>query len=261
MALAPLNNMTFSMPRGADLGHADRLPFHAVRLDQLRRMCRDATKIDRPFVLEQWISGVLGRVWERRGPLPDLPDEDLMFVVGKPLLDACVCIGGSKGKTFLSAVAQIDRGQLGIVAGVLADVIPRARVPPWMARVGEPTTITRAFSASGPGEEEAVLLETDRTGVDAHMVAAFISGELGGIAKHLGVLQVIDPLGEDALGESRFRFREVEPVLAVNRVRVAIERTDDDLAAPVGAEFSAYRAITIARITPRPNPLTRPVAS
>ena len=214
------------------IDHADRLPFHAVRLDQVRRLCRDATKIDRPFDLERWISFVLGRVWLRRGRLPDLPDEDLMFVVGKPLLDACVGIGGSKGKTFLSAVAQIDRGQLGVVAGVLAGAIPKARVPPWMARVGEPTTITRAFSASGPGEEEAVLLETDRTGVDAHMIAAFIAGDLGGIVKHLNVLRVIDPTRDDALGDSRSRFQEVDPTLAANRVRVAIERTDDDLAAP-----------------------------
>ena len=62
------------------------------------------------------------------------------------------------------------------------------------------------------------------------MVAAFISGELGGIAKHLSVLRVIDPLGDVALGEARLRFREVEPVLAADRVRVAIERTDNDLA-------------------------------
>ena len=262
MALAPLNNMTSSLPESLmSIDHADRLPFHAVRLDQVRRLCRDATKIDRPFDLERWISFVLGRVWLRRGRLPDLPDEDLMFVVGKPLLDACVGIGGSKGKTFLSAVAQIDRGQLGIVAGVLAGAIPRARVPPWMARVGEPTAITRAFSASGPGDEEAVLLQTDRTGAEAHMIAAFISGELGGIAKHLGLLRVIDPLDEDAPDASGLRFREVDPVLAANRVRVAIERTDNDLAAPVGEEFSANRAIAIARLTPRPTPLIRPLAS
>jgi hypothetical protein len=252
--------MTSSVPSGADVDQADRLPFHAVRVDQLRSLCRDAIKIDRPFILERWISGVLGRVWERRAPLPDLPDEDLMFVVGKPLLDACVCIGGAKGKTFLSAVAQIDRGPLGLVAGVLADAIPKARVPPWMARVGEPTTITRAFSAAGAGEEEAVLLQTDRTGVDAHMVAAFISGELGGIAKHLSVLRVIDPLRDESLEDARSRFSEVDPVLAADRVRVAIERTDNDFAAPVGVEFSAHRAVAIARITPRPNALTRRLA-
>ena len=259
--LAPLKDMTSSLPRRADADSADQFPFHAVRVDQLRRLCRDATKIDRPFDLERWMSFVLGRVWLRRARLPDLPDDDLMFVVGKPLLDACVRIGGSKGKTFLSAVAQIDRGQLGVVAGVLAGAIPKARVPPWMARVGEPTTITRAFSACGPGDERAVLLRTDRTGADAHMIAAFISGELGGIAKHLSLLRVIDPLGEDAPHDACFRFREVDPVLAANRVRVAIERSDNDLDAPVGEGFSPNRAITIARITPRPNALTRPLAS
>ena len=253
--------MTSSVPAGADADQADRLPFHAVRIDQVRRLCRDATKIDRPFDLERWISFALGRVWERRGRLPDLPDEDLMLVVGKPLLDACICVGGSKGKTVLRAVAQIDRGQLGVVAGILADAIPKARVPPWMARVGEPTTMARAFSASGPGDEEAVLLQTDRTGIDAHMIAAFISGELGGIAKHLSVLRVIDPLGDDGPPEeARLRFREVDPVLAAKRVRVAIERTDNDLDAPVGEEFSPNRAIAIARITPRPNALSRPLA-
>ncbi|MGZ6617303.1 MAG: hypothetical protein ACXVFQ_23130 [Solirubrobacteraceae bacterium] len=93
------------------------------------------------------------------------------------------------------------------------------------------------------------------------MIAAFISGELGGIAKHLSLLRVIDPLGEDAPHDSCMRFREVDPILAANRVRVAIERSDNDLDAPVGEAFSPNRAITIARITPRPNALTRPLAS
>ncbi len=84
---------------------------------------------------------------------------------------------------------------------------------------------------------------------------------LGGIAKHLSLLRVIDPLGEDAPDASGRRFREVDPVLAANRVRVAIERTDSDLAAPVGDVFPPNRAIAIARVTPKPTALIRPLAS
>ena len=109
-----------------------------------------------------------------------------MFVVGKPILDACFSIGGRRGKTVLTAVAQMDRGQLGVVAGALAAALPKPRMPDWIANVGN-ATIVRAFSADWPGDGEAVLLQADRVGEDAHMVAAFISEEFGGIAKHLSL--------------------------------------------------------------------------
>ncbi len=254
--------MTSSTPGSAGVEPTDPLPYHAVRIDRVRCLCRDAVRIDRPFDLERWTSGVLGRVWLRRAPLPDLPRDDLMFVVGKPILDACVTIGGTRGKTVLAAIAQMDRGQLGIVARVLADSVPNARTPRWMPEVGN-ASITRAFCANSPGDGEAVLLQAERGRNDEHMIAAFISERLGGSVRWFQLLRVIDPLGSAVIGgeESLLQFKEVDPTLACRRLRIAIERTDEELAPPVDGEYSIHRALAIARCTPAPTVLSTPVAS
>lgn len=241
------------MSHPAGLGSGEPVPFHAVRIDSVRRLCRDAARIDRPFELERLVSAVLGRIWVRRAPLPDLPEDDLMFTVGKPLLDACVVIGGVKGKTVLAAISQIDRGELGVVAGALAGAVPKPRLPRWMPDVGR-ATITRAYSATAP-EEEAVILRAERGRGDDHMIAAFLSDRLGGIAKQLGLLRPLDPLDPSiaAIGgraESGLHFREVDPVLASGRVEAAIARTDEELAPPVGDDYWAHRALALARVSP-----------
>jgi hypothetical protein len=203
---------------------------------------------------------VLGRVWLRRAPLPNPPGGDLMFLVGKPILDACVAIGGTKGKTVLRAIAQMDRGQLGVVAGVLADSIEKARSPRWMPEVGN-APITRAFSADATGDGEGVLLETDDGRNDAHMIAAFVSERLGGIVRWFRLLRVVDPLDPAVTGGQELHFTEVDPTLACRRLRAAIERTDAERAPAVDAEHSMHRALAIARCTPAPTPPARPVAS
>ena len=252
--------MTSFMPEPAGAPTTDAPPFHAVRIDQVRRLCRVGAAIDRPFELERWTSAVLGRIWVRRAPVKDLPDEDLMLVVGKPLLDACLSIGGRPGKLVLSAIAQMDRGQLGVVARVLADAVPKARLPRWMPEVGD-APIVRAFSADRPGDGEAVLLQADRGRGDAHMIAAWIDEPLGRIAKWVQLLRVVDPNDPEIAGEDRLHFREVDPTLTTRRLAAAIERTDAALPPLVGDEFSSCRALAIARVTPQPAKLTRPLAS
>jgi hypothetical protein len=252
--------MTSFMSEPAGAPTTDAPPFHAVRIDQVRRLCRDAASIDRPFELERWTSSVLGRIWVRRAPVKDLPDEDLMLVVGKPILDACLSIGGRQGKIVLSAIAQMDRGQLGVVARVLADALPKARLPRWMPDVGN-APIVRAFSADSPGDGEAVLLHADRGQGDSHMIATWIDEPLGRVVKWVQLLRVVDPNDPEIAGEDRLHFREVDPTLTARRVAAAIERTDAILPPFVGDEFSGCRALAIARVTPQPAKLTHAVAS
>ncbi len=180
-----------------------------------------------------------------------------MLVLGTGLFDAIVEVGGRDGKTVLTAVGQLDRGPLGLAARVRAASLPADPIPDWMPQVGN-AKIVRAFASHSPGDGEAVLLEAERPGEDPHMVAAFISELFGGFAKHLGLIRAIDPSdpaicdpGGDAAG-SACQFRQVDAILACRRVRVAIERTDATMGAPVGEGFSEHRALVLARVTPPP---------
>ena len=185
------------------------------------------------------------------------PDDDPMLVLGTGLLDAILEVGGREGKTVLTAVGQVDRGPLGRAARARAACLPADPIPDWMPQVGN-AKIVRAFASHSPGDGEALLLEAERAGEDSHMVAAFISELLGGIAKHLGLIRAIDPSdpancdpGGDAAGSAR-QFRQVDAILACRRVRVAIERTDATMAAPVGEGFSEHRALVLARVMSSP---------
>jgi hypothetical protein len=234
-----------------------RLPLD--RLEQARRLCRHAAAFACAFDLERWTSSLLGRFWERRWRIPHSEDDDPMLVVCKPILDAFAAVGGGEGKRALTAVARLDRGRLGVVAGELAAALPAARMPAWLAHVGE-ARVTRAFSAYSSGDGEAVFLRVDGDGHDGHMVAAFISEQLGGIAKHLLLSRIIDRLGSDSDSDSELQLREIDPILACRRVRIAIDRTDKQAHPPVGEEYSEHRALALARVVPRSGALRLPVA-
>ena len=188
-----------------------------------------------------------------------------MLVVGEPILDLFADVGGDGAKRVLTAVARIDRGPLGVVAGAMAGALPATRMPVWMSQVGD-ARVTRAFSAYSPGDGEAIFLQVDDNRDEAHMVAAFISERRGGIAKQLGVIRVIDLLdpqtpGSDGADDGlRLQFREVDPILACRRVRIAVDRTDKHAHPPVGEEFSEHRALAIARVTPLSIVLRQPAA-
>jgi hypothetical protein len=145
----------------------------------------------------------------------------------------------------------------------MAAALPATRMPAWMSEVGE-ARVTRAFSAYSSGDGEAISLQVDGDGHDAHMVAAVVSEQLGGIAKQLMLMRVIDPLdprttASDGDGDGAgLQFREVDPILACRRVRIAVDRTDKQPHPFVGDEFSDNRARGIARMTPPPIALVSP---
>ena len=112
----------------------------------------------------------------------------------------------------------------------------------WVEQVGT-ARIVRALSSASARAGEALLLEAEPVAGTAHMLAVFIDDQLGGIAKHLALTRRIDPNVE----AREMRFREVDAVLACGRVRKAIDRTDREPYAQVGAGFAYYRALAIAR--------------
>lgn len=259
--LAPLNDMPHSRshhhsPRSGDV-RSRRQTARTPPPQTFARLAAAAAAFTSPLDLERWTSSLLGRVWERRRGLICDRDVDQMLRLGGPLIEGFAVAGGVGGKTVLAAVAALERGPLGLLAAGLAAGIDDP-LPPWSDAVGT-ARATRALSLTCLGGTHALVLGTDRTGPDAHMLAVFIDGEQGAIAKHLGVIRELeddDPLLSDAAGTGGHgAFRPTPLLPACRRVRRAIGQTDDDPVAPIGPEFVHHRALVLSRVL---NTLERP---
>lgn len=250
-ALGDMSYSNRSRQRTHQRSYKRRSPSHSAAT---RMLCRQAASFDRPLDLERWVSSLLGQLWLRRHRVPEDYCGDPLLYGGELMVGAFAKLGGTEGRTALTAVARIDHGPLGRLAGELAAPLRDVAIPDWVAQVGD-AKIVRAFADSVPGSGEALLFDTDRTGDAAHMLAAFIRDQLGGIATVLRLTRRVDPFGPAVTGAGSasgkgLRLRPVDPVLACRRVLVAIERTDDAPAALIDDEdYADDRAIAVARVT------------
>jgi hypothetical protein len=249
-----LGDMSYSNParqRAHQRSYKRRSPSHAAAT---RTLCRQAASFERPLDLERWTSSLLGQLWLRRHWVPGDYRGDPLLYGGEPMVRSFAHLGGTGGRTALTAIAKIDRGPLGELAGELAASLKDASIPDWVAEVGT-AKIVRAFAHSEPGDGEALLLDTDRAGEAAHMLAVFIREQLGGIATVLRLIRRVDPKNAVISGEGDLdglRLEAVDPVLACLRVLVAIERSDEAPPALIDdEEYADDRAIAIARVTRR----------
>lgn len=196
---------------------------------------------------------LLGRAWAHRGRGPQPRCADPMLAAGMPVLDAFADVGGGGARTALVALGRLDRGELGCLALKLAAGMEEP-IPNWVSEVGT-AAVVRAFSAESPGDGETLLLEAEPGQGTAHMLVVFIDARLGGIAKHLGLTRVIDPMNSDdhqpGAAEARaMRLGAIAPGVACQRVRQAIEITDSRRCPAVGESFAPLRALALARVCP-----------
>ena len=225
----------------------DRPP--SCQLDVTRRLCRDAAAQTTPLGLEQWTSWLLGEIWKHRWPGADADRIDAMLRAGQPVLNSLAELGTASAKTTLVAIGQLDRGLVGDCARRLAAALGGAS-PGWLEEMGT-AKIERAFSDHRATDGEAILLEAvPPSERDSHMLAVFITGQMGGIAKHLDLLRAIDPTREAGVATGGLRFLEVDPELACQRARAAIARADAAADLDAGDKFVYYRALALARVQP-----------
>jgi hypothetical protein len=215
-----------------------------------RGLCEDAANQPGVLELEQWTSLLLGRIWTHRTPTSGDAPVDVMLVAGTPMLESLMEFGGSTAKTALAAMGRLDRGALGRAAAELAASLD-APLPDWITDVGT-AEVVRAFADCSPGDGEAFLLEVQPGHGTPHMVAVFVDARLGGIAKRLGLIRVINPLEPDSPGPRTGgrgpHFRLVDRTLACDRVRAAIALTDAARHPEVEEDFVSHRALAIARV-------------
>jgi hypothetical protein len=166
------------------------------------------------------------------------------------MLESLVEFGGGTAKTALAAMGRMDRGALERAAAKLAVTLD-ARLPDWITDVGT-AEVVRAFSDYSLGDGDAFLLEVQLGDGTPHMVAVFVPARLGGIAKCLGLIRVVDPLNPDpqrpGLSGRGPHFRPVDRILACRAVRAAIALTDAAYHPEVDEDFLARRVLAIARV-------------
>jgi hypothetical protein len=171
-----------------------------------------------------------------------------MLRAGEPILDSLAEVGTASAKTTLAAIGQLDRGLLGHCARRLAAALDGS-TPRWLEEMGM-ARIRRAFSECRPRDGEALLLEAHPPSGEPHMLAVFVDARMGGIAKHLDLVRAMDPAGSAGSDFGGLRFVEVDPELACQRVRTAIDVADAACDLTAKERFVYYRALALARVQP-----------
>ena len=201
-----------------------------------------AEDLDGVYETECFVSALLGQVWEGRARAPELvgvePDVILYGRLAQDLAER-----PSRGARLVTAgIGRLLGGGMAILCDTLleGDADP---LPAWVSQIGASRVIA-ASSEISPGGGEAIVLEVRGAGMIDHGVAAFIDERLGGIAKHLGLIQ---PEAQRPADLASLSTRSADPHAACARLREAIVRTDAQPGAPLGESFAEFRAIAVAR--------------
>jgi hypothetical protein len=212
--------------------------------DLMRDILQDVGGMRTALELELWASWILGQAWKQRVRQPLFQEVDWMLTVGSPLVAMISGIGGARARKALSAISMLERGPLGSYAGAVALTLTGARTPAWMTDMAS-ARFADARSMSVLGEGEIVTLDLYRAEKPELTVAIFIDHQLGGIAKHIYLLEPVADEDGDVFCE------DMEPAdlgAVAARVRTAIARTDREPAASVSPGFADMRAFVLARV-------------
>ena len=231
--------------------------------DIARRMCIDAANAaaDSTLSLECWVSWLFGELWRRRGRVLGDSDQSWELVLGTPILDDMAAVGGENVQIALWAIARLDRGELGSYAFELLmrmqDVEPGLGRPEQVDHVGR-ATITQAAVCEG-GEDGEILYVESQCGDEApHTLAVFVDGQLGWIAKKIGLVTGLDEIREQSReerGGTPFVRREydlsdpdpMDPAIVCGRLRDALLSTDLLFQPPVGEGYAVLRTLALSR--------------
>jgi hypothetical protein len=216
-----------------------------------REMARNVARFEDPLTLERWASSLLGRMWERTRRDRLQSKQDPGFALGIAMIEAIGLAGGRGAKMALHAIAELDDGSVGWHAEEWAEHI-KADLPEWTTKVAEAKLI-RAASVCRPCEGEMIFVEVEQPAIGLHTLAVFVDDTLGGMAKHLALIQPLDSVDLEMLGPiddngRAAKLAPVELVFACGRVRDAITQTDRTLERPMPEEYADLRALALTRV-------------
>ena len=218
-----------------------------------RQILLDADSLRRALDAELWASRMLGNFWEQRVGLPLHEASDWAQAYGSPMVEEFARLGGRRAYTVLRIIEGVDDGELGLIAGTLANrVAGDTEAPPWLDDVGDATITAAAVMRDYIFDDGfTVFLEARHSGGETHAVGVYIDNNLGRMAKDVLFTESIDRVAEvmrespDPGGD--LRLEALDPATAAAEALEALALTDMTLDPPVSEEYASLRAMALLR--------------
>ena len=225
---------------------------------------REVDSLDAPLDVELWASHMLGAMWEERMGLPLDEWDDYALTYGAPLVEAIADTGAPGARAALTALAAVDDGELGMLAGKLAVALPKLDCDPsWLSCVGE-TTVTSAAAMRENVFDDGftVFLAARHATGDSHALGVYIDNNLGVMAKDIVLTDSIDGvreiMRENPVEDGELSLESIDPAAAAAEIRAAIRLTEMTLDPPVADGYAPLRALAMLRADEVPGVVSRP---
>ena len=200
-----------------------------------RMVAQSAAGIESALDAEAWAAHLLGMFRKQRHglPLPDAVGLDPALLFGEPLVARLATFSDAGAAITLAAIAQLDDGELGVLAGeLLTNSQATANAPEWIEQIGESEIVSAAVISEAVFDDaRTVLLESRHPDGETMAVGVLIDRNLGGLAEEVllaeSIEQVAGSIGRHtADDEAELELRRVGPGVAAGLIRDAIARTD-----------------------------------
>ena len=189
-------------------------------------------------------------LWNQRYALPleEAASPDYSLILGQPLIEAVARLGGEGARTALSAIAIVDDGELGVLAGLQAQRLElEEAAPSWLGDVGE-----AEISGAGVMRED-VFDDASTVFLEArHPIGVLIDNNLGHMAKDIPLADSIDLVAEvmrkHPRSDGELTLEPIAPGVAAGRIYEALELTEMTLDPAVSDDYARLRALAMLRV-------------
>lgn len=232
-----------------------------------RMIARAAAGIESALEAEAWAAQLLGRFREQRHglPLSEAVGVDPALLFGEPLVARLATFSDAGSAIALAAIAELDDGELGLLAKELLTSSPaEASAPTWIEEIGESEIVGAAVISEAVFDDaRTVLLESRHPDGETMAVGVLIDRNLGGLAKDVlladSIEQVAGAFGRhSAEEEAELELNCIDPGVAAGLIRAAIALTDMTWDPPVTDDFWSGRALALLRADQTPGAVEPP---
>jgi hypothetical protein len=230
-------------------------------------VAQSAAGIESALDAEAWAAHLLGMFRKQRHglPLPDAVEVDPALLFGEPLVARLATFSDAGAAITLAAIAQLDDGELGVLAReLLTNSQATASAPEWIEQIGESEIVGAAVISEAVFDDaRTVLLESRHPDGETMAVGVLIDRNLGGLAKDVLLAESIEQLAgsigrHTADEEAELELKHVGPGVAAGLIRDAIARTDMTWDPPVTDDFWPGRALALLRADQTPGVVEPP---
>ncbi len=230
-------------------------------------IARSAAELDSALDAEAWAAHLLGTFRERRHglPLSEAVGTDPAFLFGEPLVRGLGGITEAGSEVALAAIAELDDGELGALAGeLLAGSSAVGSSPRWVQQIGGSEIVGAAVISEAVFDDaRTVLLESRHPDGQTMAVGVLIDRNLGGLAKDVLLAESIEQVagvigGKSGQDEPVLELERVDPGVAAGLIRAAIALTDMTWDPPVTDDFWSGRALALLRSDQTPGAVEPP---